>query len=218
MDGRISWHIRFTFLSGLFFIPFASAEHPIIACLWLSAIMAFLSFAQATTFALLGVVSGSGSCFGIVGAVGNIGAITVAVIFRQLSYKNSFQLVGIMIMFSASLSLLMDFSSYQGIKPSGEKNTYDNSCETTSVTTADIESEGKFENTGKSIGLLDTLYSLEIGQKMSEGWVLVLDSQCPSCFVPLLCAPTKIEPTCIHCGYSLFDSQSQSSFSPPIEI
>ena len=169
--------------------------------------MSFLSFSQSATFGLLGLVDVRGTTMGVIGACGNIGAIIVAIVFRQLSYKNAFEIVGVATMFSALLSFFLDFPDRPGFQFCSQNSKNETSSQQTDDTELDLES---LEKSDKSSVSSNKLYSPEIGIKMMEGWTLVLDSHCTSCAIPKLSSPNTSEPICVLCNQLVTGNKSDA--------
>ena len=117
MRGRLWLQSICLLLEGALIVVFAnrSSLGPAIAVMCV-----FSIFVQAAEGAVYGVVpyvstTVTGASAGIVGAGGNIGGMSFAACFRQLSYKTAFLVMGGLVMGSSLLNLFIHIPGHAGL-------------------------------------------------------------------------------------------------------
>jgi len=123
MRGRLLVHMGVLLFEGIMLIIFSQMKELTAAIIVLITFSIFTQCAEGATFALVPYVnpSATGSIAGIVGAGGNIGAVTWGTIFlvrsnQGLDAAGSFQIVGICVIIISLFSVFIFFKDdYDGI-------------------------------------------------------------------------------------------------------
>lgn len=96
-------------------ILFAQTKSIVLAVCIMIVFSIFVQAAEGSTYGIVPYVNPkvTGSVSGIVGAGGNVGAVVFSLFFRQLSFKDAFTWMGIVIVSSSFLSLFVHIRSQQ---------------------------------------------------------------------------------------------------------
>jgi len=115
MKGRLLWQSMCLMVEGLMVILFAQTKSIVLAVCIMIVFSIFVQAAEGSTYGIVPYVNPkvTGSVSGIVGAGGNVGAVVFSLFFRQLSSKDAFTWMGIVIVSSSFLSLFVHIRSQQ---------------------------------------------------------------------------------------------------------
>jgi MFS transporter, NNP family, nitrate/nitrite transporter len=102
---------------GVMVLIFANTKSLGLAIVIMTIFSLFVQAAEGTTFGIVPYIDppATGSISGIVGAGGNVGAVSFGFGFRQLSYKSAFYIMGFTILGSCFTSLLVNIKGYSGL-------------------------------------------------------------------------------------------------------
>jgi NNP family nitrate/nitrite transporter-like MFS transporter len=117
MRGRILAQTVFLLLEGALVLVFANSSSLAGAIVCMVFFSVFVQAAEGSTYGIVPYVDppSTGSISGIVGAGGNTGAVGFGLGFRQLSYKNAFILMGIVILASSLSSVFIIIKGHRGL-------------------------------------------------------------------------------------------------------
>lgn len=117
MRGRLWWQFICFALEGIFVVVFSKAETLVGAIFALMIFSLFVQGAEGSTFGIVPYLNPSvtGTVAGVVGAGGNMGAVLLSVLFRQLEYREAFFYMGLATIFVSFLSSLVWIHGYQGL-------------------------------------------------------------------------------------------------------
>ena len=117
MNGRLWVHTLFMLGEGLLVLVFANTTSLGGAICALVFFSLCVQAAEGTNYAIVPYVDplNMGSVCGIVGAGGNVGAVAFGMGFRELDYKNAFQIMGFGILGSTILSAFILIPGHAGL-------------------------------------------------------------------------------------------------------
>lgn len=117
MRGRLIFQTLCLLLEGAFVLIFANTTTLGASIVVLVFFSTFVQACEGSTFGIVPYVDppATGSISGIVGAGGNVGAVCFGLVFRQLSYKKAFTIMGSIIMASGALSALVSIKGHAGM-------------------------------------------------------------------------------------------------------
>ena len=114
MRGRLWVHSICLLAEGLMVFAFSSTTTLAGSILCLVIFSLFVQAAEGTSYAIVPYVDppNTGSVSGIVGAGGNVGAVSFGFGFRELNYADAFNIMGASIIFSSFLSIMVNIKGY----------------------------------------------------------------------------------------------------------
>jgi MFS transporter, NNP family, nitrate/nitrite transporter len=117
MRGRILIHTLLLLGEGGMVIVFNNTKNLGSAIVTLVCFSLFVQAAEGTTFGIVPYIDppSTGSISGIVGAGGNVGAVGFGLAFRQLNYKQAFNIMGVSILSSCVLSFFIRIKGCSGL-------------------------------------------------------------------------------------------------------
>jgi len=117
MRGRLLFQTICLVGEGAMVFVFANTSDLTSAIIVLIIFSIFVQAAEGSSFGIVPYVNpaASGAISGIVGAGGNVGAVSFAVGFRQLSYKTAFYVMGSCIAFSGLISSIIFIKGHAGL-------------------------------------------------------------------------------------------------------
>lgn len=174
--ARIRIQVLFVCLSGFFLFPYAMAQKSAAIVASLFAIMFFLSAAQGVTFSLVPLfgMEYGGCAIGMVGAIGNLGAVIFSVMFLYIDFNYALMIMGILIMLSGTLSSFILF-------PEDREGGVAMTC----------FNEEKIDS--------DEASNTCLGESIRDGWLVHFDSVCEICSFPLMSETAETLPICLVC-------------------
>lgn len=117
MRGRLMWQFICFALEGVFIVVFSKARTLVGAIFALIIFSLFVQGAEGSTFGIVPYLNPSvtGTVAGVVGAGGNMGAVLLSVLFRQLDYRVAFFYMGLATISVSFLSSLVWIRGYKGL-------------------------------------------------------------------------------------------------------
>jgi MFS transporter, NNP family, nitrate/nitrite transporter len=109
MRGRIAIQTFFLVGEGIMVLVFANSKSLGLAIFYLVIFSLFVQAAEGSSFGIVPYIDppATGSISGIVGAGGNVGAVSFSMCFRELEYKAAFYIMGFTILATAVCSLFI---------------------------------------------------------------------------------------------------------------
>ena len=117
LRGRLVFQTIFMAMSGALIIIFGRVSDLAGAIALMSIFSVLVQAAEGSTYAIVPYADpqNAGSVSGIVGAGGNVGAVVFGFIFRNMSYTQSFEIVGAVVMGMCILPLFITIKGHKGI-------------------------------------------------------------------------------------------------------
>lgn len=117
MRGRIWIQTICLLFEGIMVFIFSGTSTLAGSVISLVAFSLFVQAAEGTSYAIIPYVDppNTGSVAGIVGAGGNVGAVSFGFGFRQLNYHDAFNIMGGSILFSCALSIFINIKGYSAM-------------------------------------------------------------------------------------------------------
>lgn len=117
MRGRIAIHTFALLAEGCMVLAFANSTSLALAIVILVIFSTFVQMAEGTSFGIVPYMDppNTGSISGIIGAGGNVGAVCFGLCFRQLNYKDAFNIMGGIIIGSCLCSALYSIPGHRGL-------------------------------------------------------------------------------------------------------
>jgi MFS transporter, NNP family, nitrate/nitrite transporter len=117
MRGRILIHTLCLLGEGVMVMVFNNSKSLGFAIATMTIFSLFVQAAEGTSFGIVPYIDppSTGSISGIVGAGGNVGAVGFGLSFRQLNYKQAFNIMGLVIIASCGLSFFINIKGCSGL-------------------------------------------------------------------------------------------------------
>jgi MFS transporter, NNP family, nitrate/nitrite transporter len=117
MRGRILVHTLCLLGEGVMVMVFNNSKSLGFAIFTMTIFSLFVQAAEGTSFGIVPYIDppSTGSISGIVGAGGNVGAVGFGLSFRQLNYKQAFNIMGLVIIASCGLSFFINIKGCSGL-------------------------------------------------------------------------------------------------------
>mmetsp|Transcript_849 Transcript_849/g.1022 ORF Transcript_849/g.1022 Transcript_849/m.1022 type:complete len:489 (-) Transcript_849:1028-2494(-) len=117
MRGRLWWQSICLVIEGACVLWFSVTTNLGLAIFILVIFSSFVQAAEGSTYGIVPYVDppSTGSIAGIIGAGGNTGAVVFGLFFRQLTDKVAFQIMGISILVSATLSVFVCIRGHRSV-------------------------------------------------------------------------------------------------------
>ena len=117
MRGRLWAQTIFLAAEGALVLVFANTGTLVGAIIVMVFFSLMVQAAEGSSYGIVPYIDppATGSIAGIVGAGGNSGAVAFGMCFRQLGYKKAFIIMGVIIIFSAVLSLFIFIKGHAGL-------------------------------------------------------------------------------------------------------
>lgn len=114
LKGRVRWLWLTVFLEGIALIAFSQSRHLVVAIPAMIIFSLFVQMSEGATYSVVPFISKKslGAVSGIVGAGGNLGAVSAGFLFRteQLSYPSALLILGFVVTGLSFCAFLVNFS------------------------------------------------------------------------------------------------------------
>jgi NNP family nitrate/nitrite transporter-like MFS transporter len=117
MRGRLALQAILLACEGAMVLIYANTTNFAASIVVMTIFMMFVQMANGSCFAIVPYVdpTATGSVAGIVGAGGNVGGVAFGMVFRQLSYKSAFTLMGSIVVAASALTACIFIKGHAGL-------------------------------------------------------------------------------------------------------